>query len=90
MSRMTLSVSVSDNDSCFSVIHMNIRSTPRTLHEFEAYLHCLEFDFTVIALNETWFTDSTAEMYGLTGYYHEIQYRKDRKGGGVSLLLKET
>ena len=90
MSRMTLSVSVSDNDSCFSVIHMNIRSIPRTLHEFEAYPHCLDFDFTVIALTETWFTDSTAEMYGLTGYYHEIQYRKDQKGGGVSLLIKEN
>ena len=82
--------SLSDNDACFSVIHMNIRSLPRHLHEFEAYLHCLEFDFTVIALSETWFTDSTAEMYGLTGYHHEIQYRKDRKGGGVSLLIKEN
>ena len=29
-------------------------------------------------------------MYGLTGYHHEIQYRKDRKSGGVSLLIKEN
>ena len=69
---------------------MNIRSLPRHLHEFEAYLHCLAFDCTVIALSETWFTDSTAEIYGLTGYHHDIQYRKDRKGGGVSLLIKEN
>ena len=44
----------------------------------------------VIALSETWFTDSTAEIYGLTGYDNEIQYRKVRKGGGVSLLIKEN
>ena len=58
--------SLSDNDSCFSEIYMNIRSLPRHLHEFEAYLHYLEFDFTVIVLSEIWFTDSTAERYGLT------------------------
>ena len=29
-------------------------------------------------------------MYGLTGYDHDIQYRKNRKGGGMSLLIKEN
>ena len=36
--------SLTDNAACFTVIHMNIRSLPRHLHEFETCLHCLEFN----------------------------------------------
>ena len=44
---------------------------------------------TVIAMSETWFSDIIIDFYNMQGYKHEYIYRKDRKGGGVFLYIKE-
>ena len=75
---------------CFSLLHMNIRSAPSHLDEFQNYICNLNHNFSVIAMSETWFNDITIDFYNMQGYNHEYMYRKDRKGGGVSLFIKET
>ena len=82
-------VSSVDSD-CFSLLHMNIRSAPSHLDEFQNYICNLNHNFSVIAMSETWFNDITIDFYNMQGYNHEYMYRKDRKGGGVSLFIKET
>ena len=82
-------VSSVDSD-CFSLLHMNIRSAPSHLDEFQNYICNLNHNFSVIAMSETWFSDITIDFYNMQGYNHEYMYRKDRKGGGVSLFIKET
>ena len=79
--------SISSNS--FSLIHMNIRSAPSHFQEFEAFLTSLETQFQIIALSETWFSDITIDTYGLIGYSHEYNYRSKKRGGGVSLYIKD-
>ena len=78
------------DSSMFSLLHMNIRSIPRHLHELEAYISNLHHEFSIIAISETWFSDATIDTYQMEGYAHEYQYRKDRCGGGVSLFVKNN
>ena len=72
----------------FSIIHHNIRSLPAHRLELEAFLESLSFEFTCVGLTETWLCDATCNLHSVCGYNHVYNYRKARKGGGVSLLLK--
>jgi hypothetical protein len=72
----------------FSVLHLNIRSVPKNLSSFDYLLCELEMRFTVIGLSETWLDASNVDLYDLEGYNSEHKYRENRKGGGVSLFVK--
>ena len=58
------------NPRNFSVPHMNIKSVHRHIAELECYLSCLQHEFSVLALTETWFKDSTIDTYSLDSYSH--------------------
>ena len=75
-------------DTCFSMIHINIRSTSKHLNEFEIFNQSLRHDFDVIAFSETWLNDNTFNLCNIAGYMTESKHR-DRTGGGVALLVKE-
>ena len=47
----------------------------------------LHHRFHVIALSETWFCETNVTDSLLSGYNIESQYRKEKSGGGVSLLV---
>lgn len=74
----------------FSLIHFNIRSAPRNLDKVEKLFSTLEMDFTVVALSETWLNCNNYHCHSLPGYNMESNFRSDRIGGGVSLLVKES
>ena len=42
-------------EKCYSMIHLNIRSIPKNLEHFEAFMSNLDIEFTVMAFSETWF-----------------------------------
>ena len=73
----------------FSIYNHNIRSLPKHFDELTHYLSVLDHPFTVIGLTETWLQDSTEPLYCLPNYNMISQVRTNRKGGGVSLLIKE-
>ena len=50
----------------------------------------MDVKFNVIGLSETWFSDSTVDLYNIPGYNCSHVYRKNRRGGGVSVYIKET
>ena len=72
----------------FSMIHVNLRSIPKNLSKFEAYLHTLQNNFTVIGISETWLNETNASLYDLPGYKVVNNYRKGKRGGGVSLYIR--
>ena len=53
----------------------------------ELYLKSLDFKFSLIGLTETWLDVDKEEFYDLNGYASVNRYRKDKKGGGVSLHI---
>ena len=78
------------NENCFSIIHSNIRSIKKNINDFTLYLNSLDLKFSVIAFSETWLNDATCSLYNIDGYHSENNYRTTRKGGGVSLYIKNS
>ena len=74
----------------FSVAHLNIRSIPAHLTEFQAYMENIEHKFSVYGFTETWLTESNQSCYGLPGYNHVNVVRKERSGGGASLFISDV
>ena len=74
---------------CFSLLHCNIRSIPKNLYDFELYLSGLGMRFTVMAFSETWLNSTNCSLYNIEGYNVESAYRSCRRGGGVSLYIRE-
>lgn len=72
----------------FSLMHLNIRSIPRHLSEFNNYISMLGHSFSIYGFTETWFSTNNVHCYGLDNYAIESNYRNDRSGGGVSLFIK--
>lgn len=54
------------------------------------YLYSLNHDFSVIALSETWLTESTKEIFKLPKHDAVHCVRENRSGGGVSLFIHEA
>ena len=73
-----------------SLLHLNIRSLPKHLNEFEVYIKNLNVDFSIYGFSETWLNDNNATLFTLSGYNHICNYRTKRLGGGVSLYVKQT
>jgi hypothetical protein len=75
--------------SNLSFLHLNIRSLPRHVKDLENYLSNLNINFTIIGLTETWLNKDIVDLYNLKGYQHQNLFRTNKRGGGVSLLVKE-
>ena len=71
-------------------MHVNIRSVPANLSSLSNYTSSLEKAFDVIALTETWLQHHNIDSYNLHGYKMESRIRENCRGGGVSILLKES
>ena len=77
------------SSNCFSMIHFNVRSIPKNLQAFEIFMSNLCINFTILAFSETWLTSYNNTLYNIDGYNAENVYRTNRKGGGVSLYIRE-
>ena len=75
------------DQTCFSLLHTNIRSVPKNLINFTNYLDLLCIKFSVIGLTETWLQENNVDCYGIEGYKTVNKYRSARQGGGVSLFI---
>ena len=72
----------------FSLFSLNVRSLPKHVDQLKAYLITLHFNFAVIGLSETWLNDDTLDLYYFDNYTMTPKTRSGRRGGGVSLLVK--
>ena len=73
-------------------LQLNIRSIVAHQHELKQLLRDLEkknSPIDVVLLCETFLTNKTICMVNVGGYTHIGNYRSKKKGGGVSILLKE-
>lgn len=73
----------------FALLHLNIRSVPKNLHNLSSYLQCLDMSFDIIGLTETWINETNKNLYNIKKYVHKESFRKVKRGGGVSLYVKE-
>ena len=68
------------------MLHINIRSIPDHFLELTSLLKNLDIKLKIIAISETWLKPHHIN-YNIPGYNMEQQYRKNKRGGGVSLYL---
>ena len=62
----------------------------KNIARIEYELNCLSVKFSIVAVSETWLTPLNAELHCLSGYSPINLYRDKRRGGGVSLFVKES
>ena len=74
----------------FSFLHLNIRSIPRNFHSFENFVQCLKHRFSILGISETWHNPNTCDLFPLEGYQCVHSYRYNRKGGGVTMYIKDN
>ena len=75
---------------CLSLLSFNIRSFKKNHDEFIGYLKNCNHEFDIIVLSETWAKEETHCMNSLPGYNAFHNYREDRRGGGVSIFVKDS
>ena len=80
------------NNYNFLILQLNIRSILAHQQELKQLLQDLEkknSSIDVVLLCETFLTNKTIDMVNAGGYTHIGKYRSMKKGGGVSILLKD-
>ena len=77
------------NPDLLSILHCNIRGAHNNKVALESLLHSLKHQPQIIALTETWFTETDKENFFLDGYniFHVV--RESPHGGSSILVLKE-
>ena len=73
-----------------NLLHVNIRSTRKNFDNLKALITSLPSQPDVIAVSETWLSNTTSFLYELEGYssYHVV--RTAREHGGVSIYVHNT
>jgi hypothetical protein len=83
-------IAEANKNSSLSMLHLNIRSSPKNLDTLVATLHSSDMDIDLITLSETWLKSYNADLHGIAGYAHEFTTRETRAGGGTSIYIKEN
>ena len=52
------------------------------------YLGCLEHEFSVICVTETWLRDTDCDLYDMSVYTFSEYHRNNRTGGGVGIYIR--
>ena len=73
-----------------SLFHLNIRSIPQNLSKLTAYLSLLPIEFSIIGISESWLSECTRDCYQILGYNSEHLCRQSKRGGGVSIFIKDS
>ena len=72
----------------FSLIHLNARSIKKNMLDVVHVLDSLTLNFDVIAVTETWLESCDVDGYDIDGYKVIYVVRKNKKGGGYSLYVR--
>ena len=72
----------------FLLMHINSRSYTRNFDEFGVLLDTLNRLPDVLVVTETWFSSDTSRE--ISGYYGYHLFRSGKRGGGVSVYIKDT
>ena len=81
---------LNDNNNSLTFLHLNMRSLAKKLDSLDALVNSFSHVPDVIALSETWLKEKNSKHYCLDGYTAYHLTRSNKKGGGVSLLVKSN
>ena len=73
--------------SNFSLMHFNARSLVNKIDAVTNLINDLAFDFTAIAVTETWANLDNESGLNIQGYNYFGRPRAGRRGGGVAIYI---
>ena len=71
-----------------SIFYTNARSLNNKMEELEAKVDSEEYD--IVVMSETWFQEESYWRIGLEGYKVNQCDRKERRGGGDAIWVKDS
>lgn len=74
--------------SSLAAFHLNVRSLKNKMDEMETLISHFPSQFDVFFFTETWYHDGD-DMYVLKGYNNFYLNRKEKRGGGVSIYVRQ-
>ena len=80
---------IQEQKRALSMFHMNIKSLPKHFDELQQYINMIENDFSVIGISKTWLNENNADLYDLNGHVTIKGCRKQRRGCGVPLYIRD-
>jgi hypothetical protein len=72
-------VKLSKSRTKLSIVHCNIRSATKNSIELSNYLEALYHKFYILAMSETWLTDSNSSILGFPEYSQVHTVRNNKK-----------
>lgn len=73
-----------------NMIHLNIRSLPKNHDVFLEVFHNVLNNMQVICMTETWISEMMQDLYNIPGFTSCHISRSKKRGGGVSILIKDN
>ena len=70
-----------------SFLHLNARSLNKHFTEISAFIHGLQYPFSVLGFSECWLNSKTESLFELSGYKMFSLQRPGRQGGGLALYV---
>ena len=69
-------------------MHVNIRSFNKNLENLLILLQSVKYKFFILAICETWETNSNVDIFQIPGYVKVSSLRLSGVGGGVALFIE--
>ena len=75
----------------FSILHLNSRSFNRNRDNIEVFLSNIKYDFSIIAMSETWFKQDQSNLVDIPNYslINNVP-RLNRKSGGSAIYIHNS
>ena len=74
----------------FSILHLNARSFDRNQDDIDIFLSSFKFNFSAIAVSETWFKDDDSNLVDVPNYSLVSVPRQNRRSGGSALCVHNS
>lgn len=81
---------ISVYDSFLRIFYLNARSLNSKIEEIQTIITSTKVVPDIIAISETWIPNDSIEYFKMNGYISFLAGRKDKKGGGVGILVKQN
>ena len=69
-------------------MHVNVRSFNKNLDNWLILLQSVKYKFSILAICETWETNSNGDIFKISGYVKVSSAHLSGIGGGVALFIE--
>ena len=85
----TLPINIHKNTFA-NIMYLNARSLRNSLNDLQTFIDTQTYCIDIIAITETWLSENELSYFNLTHYTAFHSVRKNKRGGGVALYLRNS